>query len=385
MHFLFSTLLFLISPVLGVLFAFLHVLNAREVKTQEVFFLIVLFSTLLGILNACKIPESDLEVYKLWYEDVAHYSFLDYLFYLGKEPLFFLYNYLMYYLTFGFFELYLILNTAICYTIMGYALLKMHKAFKLPNEYFLIGLIFLFFFPNLFTLSAHINRQFLASSLLVLFIVDFVFYSKKRIALLLSTIFIHTSSAIYVLLFFLRKLNSNRWTIFLVSLIFIIVSYFLNQISRLFSIQSIDNSNAINYGLSRIQNREGAIEFETLGILSYALCLFVVLVFYWLKQRWRSNNRAILLYISLFILTFITVNYFDTELASRFSFFMYFLFPISLYFFLKLIELKKFWFDRKATVLFFLLIFGYWFTYKIIYGVWEYENIERVIFTGFWK
>tara|TARA_R110000744_G_scaffold32935_5_gene76799 strand:+ start:80 stop:883 length:804 start_codon:yes stop_codon:yes gene_type:complete len=266
---------------------------------------------------------------------------------------------------------------------MGYAMLRMHNTFKTPRVNLITCLLVLFLFPNLFTLSIHLIRQFLATSLLLLFIVEVTFYNKKKIILFIIAFLIHTSSILMGVLYLMKKLKSNKNVLMLVVIILSVFSYFVFKLADSV-FQESSGTNMLNYGLSRIQNRALFEDLqEKLSIINFMLFFFIVFVFYQLKNRWKVKGSAALLYVSLMFLIFISVNYSDTEFALRFSFYMYFLFPIAVYFFLNIWKIHKYLSDEKLVPLVFLIIFSAWFIYKLYNGAWQYQHIERVLFLGF--
>lgn len=384
MYYILSSLLFLISPLSGVLLAFIYVVNKKSINNNELLFFIMLFSLFMGVINSGKLPESDLLVYQLWFEDVKNYSLFEYIFFLGREPLFFLYNYIIYYCVFGNFEAYLLLHTFICYMIMGFAILRMHNAFKSHRTYLITTFVVLFLFPNLFTLSIHLMRQFLATSILLLFVVDVIFYNKRKLVLFSTALLIHTSSILMVVLYILNKLKSNKYILTFVVLAFFTFSYFLFKFADVFFPESSE-ANMLSYGISRIQNRVLFDDLqEKLSLINFVLFFFMVFVFYKLSTYWKVKRSSSLLYLSLMFLIFISVNYSDTEFALRFSFYMYFLFPISVYFFLNIWDINRFLLNEKLLPFIFLFIFSIWFVFKLYNGAWKFQHLESILFSGFW-
>ncbi|WP_289644386.1 EpsG family protein [Maribacter aestuarii] len=377
-------MLFLLSPLTGVISTYFYLVFQKQFDSKKITFFIVIASVLLGIINSGKTIESDLELYEIWYQDVPNYNLINYLFYLGKEPVFFLYNYILFYFSFGFFEVYLIIHTTLCYGIMGIAMLRMHNAFKVSKEILFISLLSLFLFPNLFSLSAHLLRQFLAATILLLFIIDVAFYNKRRLILFISAVFTHTSSFLYVLVYLFRRLRPTKTVLLILIACFGFFGLLLFQFSNLFVLQYSDDS-VLSYGIERIQNRDSDLNFENLGILNYLLFLFIVGVFYILRLKLRSKNRALLLYISLLFLIFITFNYNDTEIALRFSFYLYFLFPLAVYFFTKFIEVNNFFKKNRIVIIFAFLSFASWFVFEFYDSIWHYNNMEKILFIGFWE
>ncbi|TDK42041.1 EpsG family protein [Algoriphagus formosus] len=371
--FLLPYIVFIFSPLFGVFSSFFLNILFKENKMNQIQF-VFLFSLFLGIINSLKVVESDLLNYEVWFNDVKYFDFLNYLSYLNKEPLFFFYNYILYYLSFGIFKVYLIYHSFICYFLLGYSVIKMHSKVKYSNLSLILSLSVLFLFPNIFSLSAHLNRQFLAGSILMLFFVNFVFFSKNKFYLLFISIFIHTTSLIFILLYFLKSSNSKYNRIYFVFPL-LILFYFVSNFSLF--------NESINYALNRIENSSNSnLNLGYFEFFNYFLFLLICFSFY---LFYRVSNLGKVPYLfSLLFLIFLIFNSNNSEISLRFSFYFYFLFPFSFYFLYYLI-LQKFNYNHKFFIFMGLTsLFVFWFLYKLFFGTWQYIDLKKVILLSYW-
>lgn len=160
-----SMAIFPLLPFFSILLFALVIALENKVNSKTFKIFIFLISTFLGLINSTKIPESDLLSYINLFKDIPNYSFFEYIFLKGKEPIYFSLNYLLYYLTNGNTNIYLILSTIISYSFFLLALFKFHKHINSSNSLIVFSILTAAFLPQLFSLSAHLNRQFLATSI----------------------------------------------------------------------------------------------------------------------------------------------------------------------------------------------------------------------------
>ena len=131
-------LVFVISPLFGAICSFiaLYFCHDKKYKSLICFFYLGLF---LGLINALKVPESDLENYIEMYVSGHNLGFVNYVFSFGKEPVFMVFNYLIYEMTSGSVALYLIIFTVICYMLIFYCIWIVHNRIKLSSYSFIYG------------------------------------------------------------------------------------------------------------------------------------------------------------------------------------------------------------------------------------------------------
>ena len=163
------TLLFLISPVSCAIISFMLFFKYKNNFRYQILCLIFI-SLFLGLINSLKVLEGDLINYSNFFNTVPEFNLLAYTLVTGKEIVFNLFNYIIYYLTVGNFSIYVIIFTLISYFLLSISILRMHKALKWSNNSLLLSIGVAFLFPTLFSMSAHLVRQFLAASLICVFL-----------------------------------------------------------------------------------------------------------------------------------------------------------------------------------------------------------------------
>lgn len=378
--FFFIGLIFIFSPILGAFTSVILLLyNHKKVYTRISFFFLALF---LGIINSLKVPDSDLINYKDYFDLVETTNFQTYILIHGKEPLFFVFNFIVFHITDGSFNLYIIIFTLVSYYILFLSIHKLHQKINLSHNSFIFSIFIAFLFPNLFSLSAHLMRQFLASSISIYFLVTYSFYNKKNFLILLASILIHTTSFIFsmvLLPFFRKKLSLSKIILFALfsTIFFISIFTFADTLYIVF-----ENLPVFSYLFKRISNVEDAWETDNLSLISFIVLLFNIIITY--RASILDFSKKLLqpvLYINLLLLIFVIINYNNTEIALRFSFYAYFLFPISFYFLPNLFSKKNNLFFNKIGIMAILIIFFILFVRNLYYGTWEYINIESLAFT----
>ncbi|WP_299708107.1 EpsG family protein [uncultured Pontibacter sp.] len=380
-----SIILFIISPLAGVTFSFISFF-LKKTNELDYYFFCVLMSLLIGIINSGKVLDSDFLNYYDSFINVENMTFIEYIYSMNKEPFFFLYNYIAYYLFFGNFDIYIVATTTIGYTFMCHALIRCHSLLKSSNVYLFIAIFILFLFPNIFSLSAHLIRQFLAMSILLILTVEFVFYAKNKYSYFISSMLIHTSSVIFGLIYIIKITNGARFKLYIAIVItFLIITIFIKFPLILGNLSF--NNVFLDYGITRLQNIDKQfVDLESLNISSYIMFIFIVVIFYifWKEYSINIKNSYILFFISIVLLFFIAINHGNTEISLRFSFYFYSLLPLSIYLFLSLVDIKI---VRLYPLMSFSIIFLFllpWFLYKLLNGAWVYNNISRIYFIGFW-
>lgn len=128
---------------------------------------------------------------------------------MGKEPVFFIFTYLMYYLTNGNVAIYLIISTVLAYTFFFTAIYKFFMIYTNNNSIIVFAILLAAFFPQLFSLSAHLNRQFIAASILLYALVMKLFYNKNIWLFQLIAILTHSTTLLFVPLLYFKPLQKK--------------------------------------------------------------------------------------------------------------------------------------------------------------------------------
>jgi hypothetical protein len=236
------------------------------------------------------------------------------------------------------------------------------------------------FTPQIFSLSAHLVRQFLAASILMYFMVEKLFYGKTRVLVLVSAIFIHSTVIFFVPLVFFGYLRNKfkpktiivvaSGIILLISLFNSIIEFILNKFGVSFLTYALDRAER---GTTKALEPLSNMSFVFIGAM---IIISIIVIYRNKKQSKDAPTRELVHFVNIFFLLslFILANVRQVELSVRYFFYVYFFFP----FILPLMLTRQ----NKLTILFqsFFLIFilGY-FIYKLEYGVWKYAPLSTLL------
>lgn len=179
----------------------------------------------IGYINSGKEINSDLLNYKNQFEMIPQYNILEYLIFNNRDYLFYFIKYILYYITFGNWNLYLLIITAIPYIIQLSILNLIFKPLVNNKITLLFSLLTVLFFYPLFNYSAHLIRNFFSASIIFWFVLFYFFKRKNEFKLLLSAIFIHSTSLLFFFIYFFRSEYNKRK----------IISYFVLLLSVLYA------------------------------------------------------------------------------------------------------------------------------------------------------
>lgn len=204
--------------VLAVYRYFTNIFDTDDYRTR--YFLYVLLAMVPALINTTKPVEiSDLGFYAWLYDFAGEKSFVEYFVLIPKEPLYYIYNYILSFLTFGEFRLFVIITTLAMYLPVMFAFDIIIRENKLPGNVAIYASILLLLFPQFFLYTMQIVRQVLAGSVAFYCVVKSI-YSNNKIALagVFLAGFIHASAFIFCF-FYVFKLT-YRWSFFAKILLF---------------------------------------------------------------------------------------------------------------------------------------------------------------------
>ena len=343
----------------------------------QIYFL--LLAVYLGLINITKIPESDLINYYERFLMVKEYDFFSYILIMGKEPFFSIYNYLLYYLTNGNAQILILLSTAISYWFVLNAIFIYYKVLKANDSILMFAIVITVFFPQLFSLSAHLIRQFMAASILLYAYVQKFVLQKKVWYYLLTAAFIHSTALLFIPLIYFKPLRIifKLHTILIIALILVVVSFGLPFISSV--ILHLFGRNIITYVFSRVTNADHPLEpLSLLSFLVLGISVFIVLVLqYSSTGKKLTNNFPGLVQLSnifLFYAFFILANIKTPEISVRFFFYTYFFFPLLVPLFFTFIKNNTQ--ILRASFSFIMILF---FIYRLEYGTWQYATLNELL------
>jgi len=370
--------IFCIWPLLGVLISAVIILSGWSITKKQYYILFCLLALYLGLINSTKLVQNDLINYVSYFKEVPQHHFLRYIFVTRKEPIFFIYNYLCYYLTGGSIKLYLIITTFISYIFLFVAIYKYYNTIRNKPEIIIFAILIIAFFPQLFSLSAQVIRQFMAASIMVYAMVLKLINNKKVGIYILLAIFIHSTTLFFVPLIYFNALKKRISPKLIIIVLLAALTFFSVLPLIINKVIDLLGSNFITYALIRV--KEGSTFYlKPLSLVVWLTLFFLMGIS--ICHQFNSKNfiykTGQIHFLNIFLLLgiFILANYRVLEISKRFFFFVYFFFPfIFPLFFLSL--------KMEIKMLRFLLIIGFlfFFVYRLEFGTWHYAPLLKLLF-----
>ena len=186
-------LLFVWCPLLGIIVYAIYLCHKEELPVVRLGALAVMLSLYLGGLAVTKELLGDFLTYSRYFYDVPKYDLWSYMLNFGKEPVYYGYTFLSYYLFGGSWNLFVISITTMNYLLLSYAILKIGVALKASISNVVVALFFMAFFFQEFAAIGNMLRQGLAQSMTVVFLVRWYVEGKRSWWLALLALGVHTS------------------------------------------------------------------------------------------------------------------------------------------------------------------------------------------------
>lgn len=331
--FIFKLLLisFILPPVVSLPYAIYTFLKDRKNYIKSYLALFVVFASYMAVMNAGKMPTSDQSNYWAVYMQIPKegliwamnhiYGFRDAT--NGKEFMNGIYNYVGYYLTGGCYGLYIYLNTFLMYMPFYYCIYKMFEGSKNAKAAVLCGVLCLSFFNQFFLLTVHLQRQFIAYSIIVYLMTLKATTGRTNVLLIIVAFFTHTTAILFIpflyLDLFYRRMGFKRMvfiSILVVGALFI-VTHFIG------ADDVEEETNALNYSLQRIKNAgEDDVKFKPLEFLIFNFPMVIIA----LSRMFKTFLKPIeyVVYNTYILLFLFVVSMTGNELVQyRYSFFTY--------------------------------------------------------------
>ena len=207
---------------------------------------IFILCIILSLINYTKSIDGDLVLYLTQFNMADKYSYFEYLIFSFKDPVYYSFKYFFYNFVNSDFSLFLFSTTFISYWFLLKGVLNFASRFSIKIIDTLLIILLTAFFPQVFSFSAHLIRQFLAIS--IGFYALSEFYSKnhkKSIFLLLLSILVHSSNLIFVL-FFLYEFKVKKLIFYVI--IFSVITGFLFSSKFMFIFNGFNRINNLTTG-----------------------------------------------------------------------------------------------------------------------------------------
>ena len=286
-------LLFIISPFIAPIAYTFGIWNTTTSTTKKLWTQAILLSLYVSVLGCTKELNGDFLSYQEDFLSVPNYTFIEFLSNFSKEPLYYSFEYISYYLFFGNWRLYVVCFTFINYMLLSYAVISIGKRINANIRTVITALYIMAFFFQELAAAGNLVRQCLAQSLVVVFFVCLYVNNQKKWWIALCAIGVH-SSCIPMLGLGLIPMIKRRFTpksliqSLMILSVFVFIFYAGGNV--------LSGIPFIGYIFSRATNTEQLLGQDSwqvdVGINLVSLVLMMILS-YAAYSIYRSKNRQV--------------------------------------------------------------------------------------------
>lgn len=262
------SLFLIMPPILGLPFLIYWIFSTKKATISDYFCFFFCLAIYFAAINATKAPDGDQVNYYIAYENVPEQGFIGSLIHIyglsaqlspektqiSGEFMNGVYNYIGYYLTFGYYPLFAAILTFAQYFLLFLGVYNFCLCLKKPHIPIICGCLIIAFFYLFFNLTMQIQKQFMAQCIMMYVIGKYANTGKMNLKLwtiAVIAIFTHAATGLFLPLLWYKPLRKNldkRSIIILGSIFFLFI--FLGP--QLAGNISSDNNSVLNYGLSRL-------------------------------------------------------------------------------------------------------------------------------------
>lgn len=387
-----------LPPIIGIPLAGYRVLQYSSCKTPTRYWIFMIcIAIYFAAINATKEPGGDQIQYFFAYQNVPKIGFWKSLIYIygidylvdptktqiSGEFMNGLFNYVGYYITFGYYPLFAALITFANYMLVFMGLYKFCLSLKKPHIPIICGIIIISFFYLYFQYVLQIQKQFLAQSIMIYVLGSYAYLCKMTKKLWIITtisIFTHAATLLFVPFLILKPLHKRltRKGLLLIGTAFIIFIVLGPKLAG--NITNSESSSVLTYSINRLAQSEAQNDTETNALVTsqviviYIPLLLIVLRKLWLERKTLSNRNAFVLNVVLLLLLTV-IGMFRQPLAQYRYFMMLLAFMPFVYPFITN-DIKR----RDAILKGISGIMIIWFYYQFETIIWSYApEIDIII------
>lgn len=388
-------LFLVLPPIIGLPFILYVVWKKSHPKYSDYLLLMVCIAAYLGAINATKQPSGDQVNYYVAYMNVPLVGFIKSLIYIygldllsdsGKtsisgEFMNGVYNYLGYYLTFGYYPLFAALYTFVEYLMIYLGLYKVFRKAQMPKYPIVCGVLTLSFFYLFFQYTLQIQKQFFAQAIMMYVLGSYAEKGKMTIKLwliALCSILTHASTGLFLPFLLLKPLRgrlTKKWMAFIALMLFAFILYGPRMAENVAS----NNSGVAGYGMKRFAESEGQADLVSELVMSQILVIAVPMFIIVFRQLWLKRHifidkaQAFILNITLLLLLSVASMY-SKPLAQIRYFMMLLAFMPFVYPFISSNVSK-----RNQWLMIISLVMVVWFYGKFSFIVWSYASEWQIL------
>lgn len=388
-------LFLVLPPIIGLPFILYVVWKKSHPKYSDYLLLMACIAIYLGSINATKQPSGDQVNYYVAYMNVPDIGFLKSLIYIygldllsdpgqtsiSGEFMNGVYNYLGYYLTFGYYPLFAALYTFVEYLMIYLGLYKVFRKAQMPKYPIVCGILTLSFFYLFFQYTLHIQKQFFAQAIMMYVLGSYAEKGKMTIKLwliALCSILTHTSTGLFLPFLLLKPLRgrlNKKWMAFIALMLFSFILYGPRMAENVAS----DNSGVAGYGMKRFAESEGQDDLTGGLVMSQILVIAVPMFMIVFRQLWIKRHvlideaQAFILNITLLLLLSVASMY-SKPLAQYRYFMMLLAFMPFVYPFISSNVSK-----RNQWLMIISLVMVVWFYFQFSKIIWNYAPEWQIL------
>lgn len=390
-------LFLLLPPIIGLPVVVYYIWNNKAKTKTDYYVFMFCVAIYLGAINATKLPGGDqmqyhmaylnVPIHGFWYSLVNIYGYInpweEVRTTISGEFMNGVYNYIGYYLTFGYYPLFEFIYTFISYLLLFTGLYKFCSTFEEPHVPIVCGVLTIAFFYLYFQYTLQIQKQFFAQAIIMYVIGDYAkngkLYLRDWIALFCA-VFTHQSMLFFIPFLVLKRfrMQMNRGTELLILLVLGLLIYY--GPSLLGGGSNNVSSNALTYGVSRFANsetnndtKENALVFSQVLVIALPMALVCWKKMMIYRRYFVPSQSFLVVVVSLLL---ITVMVMVKQPTAQYRFFMMliafmpFIYPMSF----ENIQLRDIVLKGVAIV----MIIWFFIQYEQI--VWRYAPEMHIIF-----
>lgn len=384
----------LLPPIIGLPIVIFKAFQYRHnITLTHYMAFIVCIAVYFATINSTKAPSGDQVQYYAAYMNVPQMGFVKSLIYIygldvGEEAKSIsgefmngVYNYIGYYITFGYYPLYAALLTFANYILIFLGLYKFTQTLKKPHIPLVCGVLILSFFYLYFQYLLQIQKQFLAQSIIMYVLGSYALsgkMGKKEWIMTACAIFTHASTTLFLpfLIFKPLRRRLTKIGILCLGILFSILIIIGPQLAG--NVASSIGDSALSYGVNRFAQSEinNDVEFGLVWSQIFVIALplaWIVLRKLWTERKTLEQSHAFILNVVLLLLLAV-VAMFKQPLAQYRYFMMLFAFMPFVYPF---ICKNTYYRDIILKIIAGIMII--WFYYQFDNIIWDFAPEMDII------
>lgn len=384
-----------VPPIVGLPLIINLVWKKVNPKFSDYLLLMFCLAIYLGAINATKQVGYDQYNYYMAYMNVPDIGFFKSLVYIYGTDYFVdpgrvnisgefmngVYNYVGYYLTFGYYPLFAALYTFVEYLMIYLGLYKVFRKAQLPKYPIVCGIITLAFFYLFFQYTLQIQKQFFAQAIMMYVLGSYAEKGKMTIRLwliALCSILTHASTGLFLPFLLLKPLRgrlNKKWMAFIALMLFAFILYGPRMAENV----AAEDSGVAGYGMKRFAESEGQADLASELVMSQVLVIAVPMFMIVFRQLWLKrhifidNAQAFILNITLLLLLAVASMY-SKPLAQIRYFMMLLAFMPFVYPFISSNVSK-----RNQWLMMISLVMVVWFYVQFEFIIWHYAPEWQII------